>query len=177
VRTLTSVGTVEHARDVFVRSASVGDAEAIGRIHVDAWRRTYAGQMDPEFLAWMDAAHQAEMWGTRTQGPGRVAVAERAGATGGFVANGDRPDDDLPTSTGQVYAIYVDPPVQGTEVGAALMNYAVADLGASGYDAAVLWALASDPVARTFYERGGWRPDGIERDEPASRDAPVRSSA
>jgi ribosomal protein S18 acetylase RimI-like enzyme len=150
---------------VAVRAARVEDAEAIGRIQVEAWRRTYAGHMDAGFLARLDPARRAETWRTLAQGPGRIAVAERAGVIGGFVAYGDRQDDDLPASTAQVYAINVDPALRGTGVGAALMNHAVADLAAAGYDAAVLWVLAANDVARSFYARGGWRPDGVERDE------------
>jgi ribosomal protein S18 acetylase RimI-like enzyme len=154
------------AAEVAVRAARIEDADAIGRIHVDAWRRTYAGHMDAGFLARLDPAHRAERWRTFVAGPERVAVAERAGVIGGFVSYGNRMDDDLPASTGQVYAIYVDPTLQGTGVGAALMNHAVADLAASGYEAAVLWVHAANPVARSFYAGGGWRPDGVERDEP-----------
>jgi len=153
------------ASDVAVRAARVEDAEVIGRIQVKAWRRTYAGHMDARFLAGMDPARAADRWRTHIEGPGRVAVAERAGVVSGFVSYGNG-TDDVPASTGQVYAIYVDPALQGTGVGAALMNHAVADLAASGYDAAVLWVLAANEVARSFYVRGGWRQDGVERDEP-----------
>jgi ribosomal protein S18 acetylase RimI-like enzyme len=159
------VGAMGDASEVAVRAARIEDAEAIGRIHVEAWRRTYAGHMDAGFLARMDPARRAEQWRTFVLGPPRVAVAERAGVISGFVSYGDHQDDDLPASIGQVYAIYVDPALQGTGVGAALMNHAVADLAASRYDAAVLWVLAANVVARSFYARGGWRPDGVERVE------------
>jgi ribosomal protein S18 acetylase RimI-like enzyme len=122
--------------------------------------------MDAGFLARMDPARVADRWRTLLAGPGRVAVAERGEVIGGFVSYGDSTDGDLPPSTGQVYAIYVDPALQGTGVGAALMNHAVADLAASRYDTAVLWVLAANEVARAFYVRGGWRPDAVERDEP-----------
>lgn len=159
------VGAMGDASAVAVRAARIEDAEAIGRIHVEAWRRTYAGHMDAGFLARMDPVRGAERWRTFVAGPQRVAVAERAGVIGGFVSYGDRQDEDLPASMGQVYAIYVDPALQGTGVGAALMNHAVADLAASRCDAAVLWVLAENAVARSFYARGGWRPDGVERSE------------
>jgi GNAT superfamily N-acetyltransferase len=151
--------------EVAVRPARAEDAEAIGRIQVEAWRRTYAEQMDPGFLARMDTARRAEIWRTLVSGPGQVAVAERAGVIGGFVSYGDRRDDDLNPSTGEVYAIYADPALLGTGVDAALMNHAVTDLAALRYEAAVLWVLAANPVARSFYARGGWRPDGVERNE------------
>lgn len=50
-------------------------------------------------------------------------------------------------------------------MGAALMDHAIAELAASGFGAAVLWVLAENPVARSFYAKGGWTPDGVERDD------------
>jgi ribosomal protein S18 acetylase RimI-like enzyme len=148
------------AADVVVRMARLEDAEAIGRIHVAAWQRTYAEAMDPDFLARLDPARRAEVWRERITGPAAVAVAERGGGVVGFVCYGASLDEDGSGATGQVYAIYVDPPVVGTGAGAALMNHAVAGLAAAGFPEAVLWVLATNPLARSFYERGGWRPDG-----------------
>jgi ribosomal protein S18 acetylase RimI-like enzyme len=148
------------ADDVVVRIARLQDAEAVARIHVAAWRQTYAEAMDPEFLARMDPVRGGDVWRERIIGPSTVAVAERRGRVVGFVNYGASLDDDGSGVTGQVYAIYVDPPVVGTGAGAALMSHAVADLAAGGFAEAVLWVLATNPLARSFYERGGWRPDG-----------------
>jgi ribosomal protein S18 acetylase RimI-like enzyme len=153
------------ADDVVVRTARLDDADPIGRIHVAAWRKTYAEAMDPEFLARMDPARRAEVWRERITGPATVAVAERRGQVVGFVNYGASLDDEEAGGTGQIYAIYVDPPVVGTGAGAALMNHAVAGLAAAGFPEAVLWVLATNPLARSFYERGGWRPDGATQDE------------
>jgi ribosomal protein S18 acetylase RimI-like enzyme len=142
-----------------VRAAEVEDADAIGRIHVDSWRHAYAGLMDDDLLADLDASRRAQVWRERLlAGAAAMAVAERGGVVVGFVGFG--PGLATPESTGQVYAVYVDPVVQGTGVGAALMNHAVAALAAQRFADAVLWVLEDNPVARAFYERGGWRPDG-----------------
>ena len=146
---------------VTVRAAGVEDADAIGRIHVDAWRQAYAGVMDDGFLRGLDPGRRAQVWRERLlSGAGSMAVAERAGAVVGFVSYGPPLDADPAQSTGQVYAVYVDPRVQRTGVGGALMTHAVAALGAQGFSEAVLWVLEENPSARAFYERGGWRADG-----------------
>src|SRR4051794_5866550 len=78
------LGAMGDTSEVAVRAARIEDAEAIGRIHVEAWRRTYAGHMDAGFLARLDPARRAERWRTLVAGPQRVTVAERAGVVGGF---------------------------------------------------------------------------------------------
>ncbi len=35
--------------------------------------------------------------------------------------------------------------------------------------AAVLWVLRDNAHARRFYERGGWQPTGVERDDLIGR--------
>jgi ribosomal protein S18 acetylase RimI-like enzyme len=159
------VGCVGEAADVVVRIAGVQDAEAIARIHVAAWRHTYATVMDPDFLARIDQERRAELWRGWIGGPGTASVAERAGRVVGFVSYGAGRDADTSGVTGEIYSIYVDPPALGTGAGAALMNHAVAALAAGGFLEAVLWVLKSNQLGRSFYERGGWRTDGAARDE------------
>jgi GNAT superfamily N-acetyltransferase len=154
------VGRVGAAADVVVRIARVEDADAIARIHIAAWRATYLHVMDREFLERVDPAARAEVWRGWITGPATVAVAERAGQVVGFVSYGASLDDDTSGRAGQIY-----PPAVGTGAGAALMNHAVAELAARGFPEAVLWVLDTNPRARSFYERGGWRPDGAARDE------------
>jgi ribosomal protein S18 acetylase RimI-like enzyme len=61
----------------------------------------------------------------------------------------------------ELYAIHVDPGHLGGGVGKLLMVDALEHLG----DHAVLWVLEGNARARRFYERGGWRADGVTRDE------------
>ena len=159
------VAHVPNAADVVVRPALPADAGAIGRIHVASWRSTYAQAMDPEVLAGLDPVSRAEVWHQiLSSGPHKVVVTERAGQVIGFASYGPARDADASGTTGEVHSIYVDPAVVGTGAGAALMNHAVADL-ATGFADAVLWVLEENLLARSFYERGGWRPDGVARDE------------
>jgi ribosomal protein S18 acetylase RimI-like enzyme len=155
--------------DVPVRAAQVADAEGIARVQIASWRQAYAGIMDPGYLAGLDLPRRTEVWRRLLVDGASLAVAERAGAVVGFAAYGPSMDDDTPDATsdgtGMVYAIYVDPQMQGSGIGTALMNRAVADLGARGYAEAVLWVFEANGPARRFYAKGGWRPDGTERDE------------
>jgi RimJ/RimL family protein N-acetyltransferase len=47
------------------------------------------------------------------------------------------------------------------------MRRALEQLQALGFAEAIVWVHADNRRARHFYEAGGWRPDGVERDEEA----------
>jgi hypothetical protein len=45
-----------------VRFATVDDAEAVGRVHVTAWRAAYRGLLPDELLDRLDPATRASTW-------------------------------------------------------------------------------------------------------------------
>jgi GNAT superfamily N-acetyltransferase len=102
-----------------------------------------------------------------------VWVAERDGAVVGFcqtapIGEADAGSDSARASnTAELRTIYLAPEVVGTGVGAALIRHALGDLRARGFRAAFLWVIAGNERARRFYEKGGWRPDGVEKTEEA----------
>lgn len=160
------------ASDTTVRSARVEDAAAIARIHVEAWRWAYEGLVDAGYLAGLDVESRTGNWQRAlASGSANVRVAERDGRVVGFVVTGpsrdEARDDGAPASTGELRAIYIEPALERTGVGAALMVTALADLAAAGFSEATLWVLDTNARGRTFYERGGWRPDGAVREEKA----------
>jgi ribosomal protein S18 acetylase RimI-like enzyme len=68
--------------------------------------------------------------------------------------------DDDPSRTGQVFRLYVDPLLHGRGGGRLLLEAACDHLRAAAREDVTLWVLESDPRARGFYERLGWRNDG-----------------
>ncbi len=88
--------------------------------------------------------------------PAAPAAADAPGAQPGrsLTAQG------LAGVVGELYAIYVTPAWWSTGAGRALMEAALTALEADAYQRAVLWVLADNARARTFYERAGFTPDG-----------------
>lgn len=68
------------------------------------------------------------------------------------------------TDLGELYSLHIDTDEWGQGIGRALMNAALATLHRAGWRQAGLWVYAGNTRARRFYERGGWTPDGVERD-------------
>jgi L-amino acid N-acyltransferase YncA len=157
--------------EVRVRRAVPADAEAIGRVHIDAWRWAYDGLFDPSLLARRTAEDTTAMWQrVIAKGVSVVLVAERDGAVVGFAGCGASRDDDA-AGAGELYVIYIDPAAYRSGVGSALMSRVLEELVGAGYREAVVWVLESNRRGRSFYERWGWRPDGATKDEP-NGDAP-----
>lgn len=163
------MSTVDGVSGVTLRAARIGDAAALGRLHVESWRWAYAGLMPADYLAALDPAPRKAMWAQRLatgDGPGHVAVAVDGDHLVGFAAWGRYHLDDLgpgdapPDAVGAVRAIYLVRAYQGRGVGRALLAWAVGRLAAEGYIEAKLWVLETNALARRFYERQGWALDG-----------------
>ncbi|MDG4820994.1 GNAT family N-acetyltransferase [Asanoa sp. WMMD1127] len=149
-----------------LRLAQATDIDAIGALHYDSRIAAYrdfvpiAGLrgLAPESLAawWRERfAYEAETH--------RLTVAESDGRLVGFSYVG--PEEEHEAGVGQLYAIHLDPAAQGRGFGRRLMSDALATIDRNGWRRAVLWVLEGNAHARRFYERGGWRPDGREREE------------
>lgn len=151
------------ADDVTIRAATVEDAEAIAEVNVASWRWAYDGQLPASVLDELSVEGRAADWRSMIAGPVcDVSVATAGdGTVVGFANVGTTRDDDGPPSTtGELFALYVLPRTAGTGVGRALLQQAEVRLRAAGFTRATLWVLETNGRARRFYERHGWSFDG-----------------
>jgi GNAT superfamily N-acetyltransferase len=149
-----------------VRPSTVADQEAVAAVRVSTWRAAYHQIVPAGFLAGMDPAAQGarrrERYGARPETDYEY-VAETRGRIVGFVHGGRYRDDDNPTAdSGEVYALYVLPEVQGGGAGGALLGAAVTHLRERAMTPVLLWVLRDNTTSREFYERCGFTFDGAE---------------
>jgi ribosomal protein S18 acetylase RimI-like enzyme len=152
-----------------VRPAAVGDAEAIASVKVAAWKAAYRGIVPDPVLDGLDLDDEAATWRMRLrdQVVVRMSVAELDEPPAprrpvGYVTEGPARGDDE-AGLGEIWAIDVDPAVQGRGVGRALMDAAVGALAARGFAEAILWVFEANAPARGFYEHLGWVADGASK--------------
>jgi len=131
-----------------VRDARPGDAAAIARIHVTAWRETYRGLFPDAVLDGMDEAARRDLWARAiAQGTTRIAVAE-----GGFAQSGpQRIDAHRNAYPQELWCIYLQRIAQGRGLGRALFEHVCPEVP---FTVAV---FAANPGACAFYERMGGR--------------------
>jgi GNAT superfamily N-acetyltransferase len=142
-----------------IRRATPADAPAIAAVQARTWRHAYADIVAPERMP--DPEQQAPRWAAHVDGGGVVHVWDQDGRVVGFATAGPGRED---ATTGEVYAIYVDPPAQGAGVGGALLAVAEQSLRDASHGGAILWTFEANGLARAFYERHGWELDGGRRE-------------
>jgi GNAT superfamily N-acetyltransferase len=147
---------------MILRPATPEDAIAVARVHVRSWQVAYRGLMPDDYLDALAPEDRAARYTFGERAPDRPAtiVALDGQTICGFAMVGPSRDE---RSTGELYALYVDPDRWGTGVGRALINAAREELVNRGFQAASLWVLAGNERAERFYRLDGWAPDGSKR--------------
>ena len=123
--------------------------------------------MPDDYLDSLSADERAGMWRTALEQPpgprrSRFVVEDASGTVIGFILVGPEDGDD-DTSTGELFAINVDPDHWGSGAGRVLHDAGVDALSDAGFDRAVLWVHPDNARARSFYESLGWQSDEIIR--------------
>lgn len=152
------------------------DADALGAVHCRVWQEAYVGLMDEEAFAALTPERFARTWGRRLrpeegvadadQNPNllreghsargeQVAVAAHGDDLVAFISVGPARDEDAPTDT-QLWAINVVSDHLGTGVAQQLLDQVLGDRPA------YLWVADGNDRAIRFYERNGFRLDGVQ---------------
>ena len=168
--------------EVTIRRATAEDAEALARLHVDAWRMAYRGLVPDSRLDGLDYERRAARFRERLGGHGLEAgpskeetyVAEREGEVLGFVTLGDCRDADVdPARVGEIWGIYLAPRHWRQGAGTCLCRFAERLLASRGCVEVKLWVLAGNSRARRFYEAMGFAADGATK--VLDLDAPLKA--
>ena len=148
---------------LIIRDARPQDALEVAAVHVRAWQASYSGLLGQEYLDRLRPEDRAARYDFDGEDPRTIVAIERD-TIRGFASFGASRDQDT-AQAGEVYALYVDPPHWGEGTGCALMARASQRLRARGFTEAILWVLAGNERAASFYRGEGWSHDGSRRRE------------
>ena len=137
--------------------ATLNDAEAIARVHIESWHETYSELIPSEVLeAMTDYERRLQMW-TRVlsnESHSTFVALDEGEEIVGFT-NGGRPNGDAPEGfDAELYTIYLLRCQHGKGLGRRLMVALANDLQEKGFKALYLWVFPNNP-SRLFYERLG----------------------
>jgi ribosomal protein S18 acetylase RimI-like enzyme len=151
--------------EVRIRPAIPGDAQAIARVHVEAWRESYRALMPEHVIEALSVDRNAGMWAAVLAGGASsiVHVVERVGiaAEGAeLVGFGSARDARSPAlgASGEITAIYLLESFKRRGIGRMLLKGLLGALAERGHRSAGLWALVENHGTRRFYEALGGHP-------------------
>jgi ribosomal protein S18 acetylase RimI-like enzyme len=148
---------------MIIRSARPEDALLIATIHVEAWRVAYRGIIPDEYLRSLSIEQRRASWQQALEaGHPLTWVAEEGDAALGWISAAASRDADAGQSTGEIWAVYIDPGHWGEGAGRALCDAAEQELRSRGFTEVTLWVLKDNERALRFYASNGFSPDACE---------------
>jgi ribosomal protein S18 acetylase RimI-like enzyme len=142
---------------VKIRRAAPADGPDIARIHVEAWRDSYATLLPVDYLARLDVKIEAARWERNagiTRRTENTLVADAEGEVVGYAIIGPARGRTIAPS-GEIYALYVETDWREHGVGRALVEAAFEAFRDRGLQHAVIWCLEGNFAARGFYQHCG----------------------
>jgi len=142
---------------ITIRRATADDAEAIARVRIEGWRRSYKGLVPQRSLDAMSIPASLPLWQRVLAAAGDVAsvfVAEGDAGVVGFAA-GNRLDEPKLGFDAELTAIYLAHEVQRCGLGRRLAGTIAAERATHGATGMIAWVLAGNLGARRFYEALG----------------------
>lgn len=146
-----------------IRRAETRDAEAISRVHRDAWMGAYAGMIPHKALLAMVNRRGPQWWTNAVRNAASVLVVDVGGKVVGYATMGRSRARQLKPE-GEIYELYMLPEYQGVGLGSRLFRAARQRLAQMGLEGMVVWALEDNDNALAFYEGAGGRDiaEGVE---------------
>lgn len=149
--------------NITVRLAELRDAPQIGKIHVKTWQCAYKGQIPDAYLDSLSIEKRQNSWEeilSKGEPETKTFVAETEDKILGFASVGPCKDKEMPSTIGELWAIYVDPDQMGKGAGFLLLKTCLDYLRELKFIRAVLWVLTSNQKTRDWYESKGWKVEG-----------------
>ena len=150
-----------------IRLATVEDASALAKVHVDAWHAAYRDVVPDSFLEQVTVSKRDASWREflSKDSPEATYVAEESKEVVGFLTVGPCRDADADeNNTGEIWGIYIAPTHWRKGIGRHLAAKAKEIFECRGYTETTLWVLEQNKQARRFYEALGFRPDGAAKE-------------
>ncbi len=143
---------------VQVRFATLADAPLVANLHLLASRALYQGLVPDAHWQATPAAKRVAFWKEAIEfGEPQVMVASQDGEVVGFVGFDRSRDPKSKNTTGELWALYVDPQRIGQGVGLALWDAAREGLLDEDCTDVTVWVPLSSTRALAFLDAAGFK--------------------
>ena len=145
----------EDDKNMRIREAQPGDAGPIARVHLDAWRTTYADFLPADFLAGLSYQDREATWvdilATHRPRTCNFVAETNEGEIVGFACGGPEEKGDQ-IYPGELYLVYLFQHYQRRGLGRLFIAAVAQRLLADGFKSMMLWVIRENHSARRFYE-------------------------
>nr|WP_314877225.1 GNAT family N-acetyltransferase [uncultured Pseudomonas sp.] len=144
---------------LLVRKPVSDDAAAIAILHIRSWQSAYEGLLSKQYLSSLDTSVERRVVFLKQaieSGSPSIRVAAVDGQVIGWVSFGPSRDQDAPTGTAELMAIYLDPTFWACGIGTVLWAEARQALMGHGYQQVCAWVLNGNERATRFYCKHGF---------------------
>ena len=144
--------------DIEVRFATQKEAAAVANLHLIACRAAYAGQVPESHWDATPMPKRVSYWKEAIEyGEPQVMVALEGDSIVGFVGFDRSRDPKSKNTTGEIWAIYVDPDRLGEGVGLALWDAAREGLLEEDCTDVTIWVPLLNERTVRFHELAGFK--------------------
>ena len=146
-----------------VRPALPEDATAMGTVHTESWKTTYAGIIHQSFLDSIDLNARIRSAQSKIKNPETdcLVLTEATGAVIGFAEVGPCREKNV-DSDGELYAIYLLQQYQNLGGGQLLFRAGLAATRSRGYKKLMASVFEKNVLSRKFYEKMGGKYIGAD---------------
>lgn len=139
-----------------MRRADPQDAGGIAEVHDAAWTNAYTGIVPHKALNRMIRRRGERWWADAIRRSTVVLILEIDSQIAGYATLGRNRVRTLPAA-GEIYELYLRPEYQGLGLGSRLFLAARAELKRRSLAGTVVWVLADNERAISFYSNAGGR--------------------
>ena len=147
-----------------IRYADINDSKILGYIHAQSWKTAYKTIIPYSILDNISAQKREKYFHKVLFEKSEENVLIFSGNDPvGFITLGECRDEDLDSSWGEIWGIYLLPSHWNQGIGTELINWGINVLQSRGYGKVSLWVLEKNINARKFYEKLAFSHDGLKK--------------
>ncbi|MEO0688581.1 MAG: GNAT family N-acetyltransferase [Cyanobacteria bacterium J06649_11] len=148
-----------------IRTATLKDVKDIATIHVQSWQIAYKGLIPQTYLDKLSIPKREKSWqDILTNHQNHTIVQEINDLIVGFANYGQTRDKDKDSHiTGEITSIYINPEYWRKGLGTEIIEFIVRDMKNRQFHQITLWVLDTNQIARKFYQKIGFKPDGTTK--------------
>lgn len=145
-----------------IRYATINDARILAQIHSTSWKVAYKGIVPNSVLDNITVEKREKHFEQALKEEReKNAIIFKGNKPAGLICIGKCRDSDQDDSCGEIWGIYLHPDYWNMGIGLVLLKWGLDELTKKGYKKATLWVLEDNLSARKFYEKAGFKHDGL----------------